>query len=728
MRLDMGGVTIETGGQVVESEFKIGDPRIILEYLRKSVYSNPKRIICQEIMSNARDAHREVGKDDVAIHVKLPTKLNPNWSCQDFGPGINPTRMREVFIQFGNSTKRGTGVHATDDGTRMTGGYGIGAKVPWAYTDSFTIVTRAVEDGLVVERTYVAVIGEDRKNKLMEFENSKRICDQSESTGTTIIVPVKPNDFAYFHQYSIEITEYWNVKPVFTPDSCYQIQPKTIIYSGSDWRMYRSKNDNRSVIALVDGIPYPISYSSIDNVDHKIQSLFNTELSIDFGVGEMSVALSREILQYDVHTQKVIKDKLHNIVNEITTQIHGSMKTIDNLWDAKVFWINNVAQLGFERIIGYSCNWTDPVSKEVVEINNDHFGLYPSRFGVKLFARTPQYGRGRKNRNNDVVYVHDQTILYTNDNLERVSQYKIDEIFKQNPNIESVQVSWLKCNMDEKDEFLKKPENEKVHKLLKSLTKHDLSDIQLPKLPPAPRNPKPKGKVSCGKYINGQTRLIPTTIDLSTVNPDEYVVVETCIYMPQHIDTIVLDSYVGVCEYLVKNKLLDKPRKILGVNKSDFRKFKSFMPIGVYMKNEMLPLVKQIYAQEQEKIDYVNECGEMFHYGYHSYSENNTIQDLHRLVYKKFESEIFSLTFTDFMKEYDNYLETKANIDLVDYRTFIEACNETVPKTQNVMIERAKNLHQRFKELFKFFYLTYFNLQNTEIAKHFVQYVNNIGK
>src|SRR5271163_3034575 len=131
MKLNETKPYYESSGDLEEHFFSIKDQGMIFDILRSKMYSNPILAICREITSNARDAHREVGKANVPIHIQLPSNLQPEYRIKDYGPGISPDRMLNIFIKYTASTKR--------DDNIQTGGFGLGAKTPFAYSDQFLV-------------------------------------------------------------------------------------------------------------------------------------------------------------------------------------------------------------------------------------------------------------------------------------------------------------------------------------------------------------------------------------------------------------------------------------------------------------------------------------------------------------------------------------------------------------------------------------------------------------
>jgi hypothetical protein len=328
MMLTDSNTKLERSHNFVESNFDIGDPIIIMEYLRKNAYSNPKRAICQEIMSNARDAHREAGVD-APIEVKVPSRLDPTWVCRDYGIGISPSRMENVFIKFGKSTKR-------NDNTQ-TGGFGIGAKTPWAYSDTFIITTVCDIEGHRIKYNYAAVIGENRIPKLVQMADPTHT---DEPTGTTISFNVDAKDHYEFCRYTLEVTRFWKVRPIIKNES--DIGDKSFwsvnesIFENDGWSISKDKYSGR--ICLIDSIPYNLNLDAINDKITEEQRNIVRHLGIilNFNVGELSVSLNREALYYDDKTVKHISSRLQNVVDYLRSHFEQKVSHCKTLWEAAI--------------------------------------------------------------------------------------------------------------------------------------------------------------------------------------------------------------------------------------------------------------------------------------------------------------------------------------------------------------------------------------------------------
>ena len=111
MKLNLEGNVLEHGGDTLTDDkmsIRDQDMHIVINILRSKMYSNPIRTIVQEVGSNARDAMREHGNADKPIRIKLPDNRDNSFYIQDFGVGVSPDRMKNVFINYGASTKRDT--------------------------------------------------------------------------------------------------------------------------------------------------------------------------------------------------------------------------------------------------------------------------------------------------------------------------------------------------------------------------------------------------------------------------------------------------------------------------------------------------------------------------------------------------------------------------------------------------------------------------------------------
>lgn len=314
---------IETSGELEEQFFSIQDQGMIFDILRNKMYSNPILAICREISCNARDAHREVGTPEIPIHIHLPTSLEPFYKIKDFGPGISPDRMSNIFIKYTASTKRNDNL--------QTGGFGLGAKTPFSYSDTFTIITNY--NG--VQYNYACFIDETKVGKLALFSSSPT----EEPNGTEIVIPVKPIDFRAFNDWTEHATRHWDVKPVFDGPAFVNYSEMEKILEGDKWAIIASRDYNRTAKMIIDGIEYPLEVETLKKyADAKLIDAAHGHFIMYFDIGELTLSASREQIYLDKMTQDKIRQRLDLIFQDIKERVTTKIDAFSNLWEANVFY------------------------------------------------------------------------------------------------------------------------------------------------------------------------------------------------------------------------------------------------------------------------------------------------------------------------------------------------------------------------------------------------------
>ena len=115
--------------------FGISDDPMFFQMLYSSLYSNPIRAAIREPLCNAWDANIDNGKRDVPLEITL---TETSLTIKDSGKGIPHDKIQQTYLILGKSTK----VQQSD----QTGGFGLGCKAPFAYTEHFEV--RSSVDGV----------------------------------------------------------------------------------------------------------------------------------------------------------------------------------------------------------------------------------------------------------------------------------------------------------------------------------------------------------------------------------------------------------------------------------------------------------------------------------------------------------------------------------------------------------------------------------------------------
>lgn len=150
------------------------------EILFKKLYTDPVLAVLREIVCNAWDSHVAAGTNR-PVRVQLPMALDPQLIVRDFGTGLTHEQVMHLYTTVFASTK--------DNDAAQTGGFGLGSKSPFAYTESFTVKRY---DGQQVSIYFAGMDSGIPKITLVHQE------DSAEPRGLEIIVPIRTSDCARF--------------------------------------------------------------------------------------------------------------------------------------------------------------------------------------------------------------------------------------------------------------------------------------------------------------------------------------------------------------------------------------------------------------------------------------------------------------------------------------------------------------------------------------------------
>jgi hypothetical protein len=407
------------GDDMEEQFFSIADTGMVFNILRNKLYSNAVLAICREISCNARDAHREVGTPDLPIQISLPTYMEKSYKIKDFGPGISPDRMSNIFIKYTASTKRKDNV--------QTGGFGLGAKTPFSYSDSFSIVT--IHGG--IRYNYNCFIDPTKVGKIALSGQ----VPTDEPSGTEIIIPVLDKDFQQFAMFTEQACRHWSVKPVIKGGEIQWTNPKMLL-EGNGWSIaHTGDHYGRHCKVIIDGIEYPLEIDTIRKwADSQVIDSARGNLMLYFGVGQLSLSANREQLSLDEPTQAIIRARLEEVVKDIKKGIQEKLDSFDNLWDANIYYRYSL-KAGFSSLAFLGeIKWNDIV------VNDSYINL-----ACPAFTYSKDGGRRSKDpnkltrRNTHNFQFGEHIAVYINDlALKEPTPRHVRKAFDDDPTLETL--------------------------------------------------------------------------------------------------------------------------------------------------------------------------------------------------------------------------------------------------------------------------------------------------
>ena len=343
MKLQQHTNVEEVIGVQQQHKFKItdGSQAIIMDSLI-NLYSDPIGSIVREITSNCIDANRE---RNLKLEGKIPMETGDNtafWSTKqtvcieyiekntilgvdecimfhDYGCGLSQDRVQNVFTTFGASTKR--------DNNFEIGGFGLGAKSPLAYADTFYVSSR--HNGT---ETYYMIY---RNNDNVPHMDQVYQTSTDQQNGSTVIVPVKDHydarnfkeaintQLGFFENLVFKnVTEsIGNIKNYYTSKNKeHQVVEET--------DNYVLTNDGRDAFLLVGRVVYPINWDLLKNLS---ESEYRASIGVKFDIGVLDLVPSREEIRYTPKTVELIETKLKKLVKSFKDNIASEYQMTDYL-------------------------------------------------------------------------------------------------------------------------------------------------------------------------------------------------------------------------------------------------------------------------------------------------------------------------------------------------------------------------------------------------------------
>lgn len=343
---DANDVVVEREGLGSDGAFGIVFNAKMAKILSDGLYSDKIGSIIRELCCNAIDSHVEAGCAKRPIEVHLPTIFEPWFHVRDFGVGLDHAQVIGIFTTYGASTK----TNSND----FIGQLGLGSKSPFSYVDAFDVTAR--KHG--VERQY-SMYKNEQGMPSVALMGEKPTTDPN---GVIIKMPVKSDDMRRFAEKAAKVFRWFDVTPDVVGPSDFTVPKHEAVFSGKGWQIrkmldtYRHANGNAPV-ALMGRVAYPLDAGSLQNATDTHRALLNMPVTLEFGIGELEVAASREALGYDKRTQENILARIDVVVRELAEEFERQIAAAPTEWEARklfgtIFGNGTGFRYDLERIYG----------------------------------------------------------------------------------------------------------------------------------------------------------------------------------------------------------------------------------------------------------------------------------------------------------------------------------------------------------------------------------------
>jgi hypothetical protein len=245
-----------------------------------------------------------------------------------------------LYTTYFSSSKRET--------NELIGALGLGSKSPFAYTDSFNVIS--TKNGKTW--TFSCVLGVEGVPQALKISEEET---KDKPNGVLVSFPVKKEDIRIFSLKAAELFQHFLNPPTViggTEDfkSLMQSHKKeeAILLQGAGWKLLKDfgvtyRNYSISISLRMGQILYPVSEELLTEIlnpkEALVFSLRQGGLILEAPLGSFDIAPSREELDYSPRTKEFLRERLISISEEISTAILAKLDSFPSTstWDKTVF-------------------------------------------------------------------------------------------------------------------------------------------------------------------------------------------------------------------------------------------------------------------------------------------------------------------------------------------------------------------------------------------------------
>lgn len=321
MKVESPNLTIERSSNFEQKSFSIKNSALAFQILSSGLYSRKIEAIIRELSANAKDAHVLAGVANKPFLVKLPNSMEPEFYIRDFGYGLTKEEVETLYTTYFESTKT--------DSNDYAGFMGIGSKVSWCYTDSYSVTS--YKDG--VEYVYCMFLNEDgipSVSLISELETQ-------EPNGLKVQLSVKHSDFKLFKEDARKVYQNFEVRPEIVGAEIKFFEPTL---TTPNITIYDSTADyERKTHIVMGGIQYDLNLLELKISTPTINAVLQNyrDICIKCQIGDVDVTASRESCAYTPKSLEKLRKIVAAAENELREALEKDLQTQPSWWAASVF-------------------------------------------------------------------------------------------------------------------------------------------------------------------------------------------------------------------------------------------------------------------------------------------------------------------------------------------------------------------------------------------------------
>ncbi len=399
-------------------------------------YSEPILAIPRELGANAWDSHVAAGNTSRMFEVHAPNQLEPWFSVRDFGTGLTPEAIDQIYTTYFESTK--TGENDSD------GCMGLGSKTPFNYTDNFNVTSW--RDGK--KHVYNCFIDAEGSPNIMHVATE----DSTGHNGLEVKFGVKISEISMWVDKITRAYSPFRNRPIIVGANI-QYPAREYLYQGKGWgyRKEEGYHARNGTNAFMGNYCYPVTVSALRSALHEHDDAYQLEQALNYGrfdfffnIGDLEVAPNKEQLQYEDKnaTTLAIVAALRAAIGELKEMVLKNVEVPKTRWEAmKLFtkynnYNSEYAQL--RNIIGdipikFNGDKITVSGESVVSIHSKLKiidGQTPIAHPYQVYFLDTLYGKLKKTANYSSTHSRPVVMFYTNGETVKVARLRYHLVTK----------------------------------------------------------------------------------------------------------------------------------------------------------------------------------------------------------------------------------------------------------------------------------------------------------
>lgn len=301
MKINRDIVEYSGNTEIITEAYGLTNVALIADIL-SNMYSDPIMAVIREYVANALDSHFMAGKADVPIRIIIPNINHLFFEVHDFGLGLDDVEAKRLW-KYGDSNK-----NHTDD---VIGGFGIGSKAGFSYTNNFEVIT--TKNG--IKRSYITFKNEAGAHTELVLEEPT-----DEGNGVVIKIPVKATDINAFREKAQTMLQWLEVQPEVIGMKIYPVEYE---FKGDGY--YILKNNFDKIYVKMGNVVYDTELYS---------DQFSRDVVLNYPIGAFRIAPSRENIIVKTEDQEKIFDRVKEIYEVEKKRVESELKSQKSLFRA----------------------------------------------------------------------------------------------------------------------------------------------------------------------------------------------------------------------------------------------------------------------------------------------------------------------------------------------------------------------------------------------------------